>query len=154
MNLRLSFFAGSACAMKTGSSSVAFIVARQSLSTSLKRRASVDSWRMMSSEPKMGSRYIQTRWHAIHSSMSACAYLSWLSQALASSSMALMNMDPHMVWVLTKWSSSKAMISSMPPTMDVPRLLVRLHVELHQTPLVLHALKTNKSSRCTGAGRP
>ena len=106
--------------MKTGSSSVAFIVDRHNLSTSLNLLASVGNWRMMSSDPKMGSRYIQTRCMAIHSSTKFWAYLSCASQPRASPSMALMYMDPHMVCVFTMWSSSRAIISSIPPTIDVP----------------------------------
>ena len=37
-------------------------------STPWKRLPSVGSWRMMSSDEKIGSRYIHWRWHLIHSS--------------------------------------------------------------------------------------
>lgn len=53
----------------------------QSWSTLLNLLASVGSWRMISSEEKMGSRYNHVLWQLIHSSTSPCAYLRRNSHA-------------------------------------------------------------------------
>eukprot|EP00961_Rhodomonas_salina_P098697 1328168-Rhodomonas_salina.1 len=88
---------------------------RQLRSTVWNRLASVGSCFWMSSDAKIGSRYIQLRWHASHCSRMSDASFRPCSHASRRSSKGFLYGENVMACVITMWSSSSWKISSQPP---------------------------------------
>ena len=86
----------------------------------LKSLPSSGIWRMMSSEPKMGSRYCQIPCTLSQMSIRSWMRTSFADHALARSSKGLIAGEPCIVCDLTMWSSSSACTSSEPAMMQVP----------------------------------
>ena len=96
------------------------LLSRHMPSCFLKSLPSSGIWRIMSSEPKMGSRYCHTP-----CTLSQMSIRSWMSTSLfdqlrARSSNGLIAGEPCIVCDLTMWSSSSACTSSEPDMMNVP----------------------------------
>eukprot|EP00966_Prymnesium_polylepis_P320245 7376620-Prymnesium_polylepis.2 len=106
--------------MASGSECAPPSILRHVRSTFWKRLPSVGSWRMMSSDEKMGSRYIHARWHLIHSSKISLISVSIFSQLSIRSANGPLNGEKDIDCVITMWSSSSCWITSKPLSTKVP----------------------------------
>ncbi len=88
------------------------IMSRQCPSTMLNLRPSSGICAMISSEPKIGSRYNQVAWTFSHSSRISWIICRRLLHSRASASKGLMYGEPNIVSALIKWSSNSSWISS------------------------------------------
>ena len=106
----------------SGSWCAALSVFRHVRSTPAKRFPSVGSWRMMSSEEKIGSRYIQERWQVGVAAVGVLSHSSKMSDISTNSfshssirwANGPLNGLNDIDWVITMWSSSSCWISSKP----------------------------------------
>ena len=83
---------------------------------------SCGSWRLMSSESKMGCRYIQLRWQPSHSEVTSCTNRSLRSQSAMRSSKGPLYGEKENCCVSTMWSSSSELTSSLILITPVPVL--------------------------------
>ena len=97
-------------------------VFRQSRSTFEKRFASAGSWRWMSSESKIGCKYIQLRWQPNHSEVTSCTRRSRRSQSAIRSSKGPLYGEKENCCVSTMLSSSSVFTSSLSLMTEVPVL--------------------------------
>ena len=81
-------------------------VLRHDRSTAPKRFPSSGSCSMMSSDPKMGSRYIQARCSASHSSSTSLVMLSVRSHSWMRASKGFLNGEKLIACAITMWSSN------------------------------------------------
>mmetsp|Transcript_48501 Transcript_48501/g.115463 ORF Transcript_48501/g.115463 Transcript_48501/m.115463 type:complete len:306 (-) Transcript_48501:2015-2932(-) len=93
---------------------------RQLRSTVWKRFDSVGSCFWISSDAKIGSRYIQLRWHASHCSKISEQSFRPCSHESSRSSNGFLNGENVIACDMTIWSSSSWKISSHPPRTYVP----------------------------------
>ena len=91
---------------------VARIVSFQNWSTLRNLAASSDSCFWMSPCPKIDSRYIQLRWHVIHSSSVCESCIIFLSQTSTVSRIPTTNRDAIIVCSVICESSSNVVMSS------------------------------------------
>mmetsp|Transcript_2002 Transcript_2002/g.6656 ORF Transcript_2002/g.6656 Transcript_2002/m.6656 type:complete len:226 (+) Transcript_2002:1329-2006(+) len=106
--------------MTSDSLDAAAISLRHVRSTLAKRLPSVGSWRMMSSDEKIGSRYIHARCTLIHSSMTSEMSVSVFSHSLMRPAKGPLKGENDMDCVMTIWSSSICWITSTPRMTNVP----------------------------------
>mmetsp|Transcript_22095 Transcript_22095/g.52450 ORF Transcript_22095/g.52450 Transcript_22095/m.52450 type:complete len:264 (+) Transcript_22095:8956-9747(+) len=106
-----------------GFSLVLIISCRQVASTCLKRLPSVGSCRMMSSESKIGCKYIHAFWHFNHSSKVSDTRMSRAFHSSMSSSKGPLKVENIIACVVTMCSSRRTIASPSPFSTYVPVFL-------------------------------
>mmetsp|Transcript_2471 Transcript_2471/g.8791 ORF Transcript_2471/g.8791 Transcript_2471/m.8791 type:complete len:390 (-) Transcript_2471:1918-3087(-) len=112
--------------MAPGASAVLDIISRQMESTCMNLRPSSGICFMMSSEPKIGSRYCHVAWHVSQLSSMSCSVCRVSSHTPDLCSKGLMKGLARMLWILTIWSSRIIWMSSKPTSVYVPVSLYAL----------------------------
>mmetsp|Transcript_7062 Transcript_7062/g.26751 ORF Transcript_7062/g.26751 Transcript_7062/m.26751 type:complete len:220 (+) Transcript_7062:1338-1997(+) len=87
-------------------------VFRHVRSTAAKRLPSSGSCSMISSLPKMGSKYIHARWNTSHSSSTSLVIPKVRSHSRIFASNGFLNGENDIACVITMWSSSACVIAS------------------------------------------